>query len=418
MNTRIRAGALLATLIVSLVAMCLCASILLLVYYFRMLHSNDSMEDRLDAELFSGISYILGTGSYQNAVKESYLDIGDSTQDTIHISQAGWGCFMYAMVEAKAPRKVLQKAILYGASFQPQEEACLYLTDHNEPLALVGNTRIGGDAYLPRAGIRQGYLEQRGYAGSQLVWGSIDTSTKSLPSLDNDFITFCSSVGQRCRDTASGFTPIPDEGVRTSFLDSLQIFRQKGDIRLGNMAISGKAMIISDSILEVSSSAQLENVILMAPVIIFHSGFKGNLQDFASDSIVVEQGCHLTYPSALVIAPGRDSLTMSNLTLYEGVTVDGVVMALSDQRHAYMPRVRISEGAAVNGWVYCNGYCYLQGQVTGTVFTDYFLYSKGPSVFDNMLVDATMEKADRSYMPGLFSPLGSANKNVILIWLQ
>jgi hypothetical protein len=414
---KLRGEALVTTLVVSLVVLCLCAAMLFLLYFFNILRIKDRDAVFLDDGVYSAVNYTLASAGYPTAVISADLDLSDNTRDTVRVTRGPWGCYVYGLVEAKNDRAHLRRALLYGGMQAPGRDRCLYVADHNEPLALVGNTLIDGNATLPRAGVRQGYVDQRGYAGNILVTGSVDTSQATLPALDGSFTNFCTWLAGLGRDSTIGYTPLPGDPVRRSFFDSVMIFKQKGLLSLSGVKLSGRVVIASDSVVEVSSDASLDNVLIAAPVVLFKPGFHGAVQVFARDSIVVGQGCHFTYPSALVVMPGARAQTESDLNLDRDVVIDGVVIAASGSPKSPQTRLRIHDEASVNGLVYCNGYCYLQGQVTGAVFTDFFLYAKGPSVFDNMLVDAQVRAAAPAFMPGSYSALGQTGKNVLLEWL-
>jgi hypothetical protein len=51
-------------------------------------------------------------------------------------------------------KKEKTRVFMYGELIPLNFKAAIYLADHDRPLALVGRTKVKGDAYLPKAGVQ------------------------------------------------------------------------------------------------------------------------------------------------------------------------------------------------------------------------------------------------------------------------
>lgn len=419
---KLNASALISTLILTLILTTICVAFLLSVYYYRIFDITDHINQRVSDNLNSSINLVLSDTSYlpETALTENY-DLFDNGKDSVCLIKKSWGCFNYAQVSASVNGKNLKKIFLYGASEERYSDACLYLCDNSRPLMLAGKSLIVGKAYLPKSGVKASYIDQRGFEGSSLVNGRIDTSNHILPPFKETFLLFCDSI----INTLSGTNFFKnDDNVNTStdtfknsFSDSTLIISRKGVVKIDN-CLKGNIKVISDSQIYVQSSACLDNVLLIAPIIRFESGFKGNLQCFATDSIIIGQACQFDFPSAFVLLQKKNAKFQARLRIEKNTFFQGCIFSVMHDNNFPKPVIVVDKDVLIKGLIYNSGFLYLSGTVKGIVYSNYFLYQNSSAVFENMLFDAIVEEDKSIRLGSYFSPLNETRKNHIVKWLN
>ena len=156
---------------------------------------------------------------------------------------------------------------------------------------------------------------------------------------------------------------------------------------------------------------------MLAPKITVQSGFRGRVQLFARDTVDIQAGCQLAYPSAVGVFSTAGSPT---IILGEETTVAGILVAGSPEASTAAPQIRMHLTSRVQGQVYTNGTVLNCGQITGTVMCQRLAYQRGPndSRYDNHLVDAVI---DRTHLPAAFltSPwLNPGAPREVVQWLK
>ena len=189
-------------------------------------------------------------------------------------------------------------------------------------------------------------------------------------------------------------------------------------IALTRQRLSGNLRIVSRNSVFIGRQARLDNVIVTAPRVTVEAGFEGNLQIFASDSIAVEEGVLLNYPSALVVE-AKDGSGVGGITIAEQARVAGCVVL---QVPGVLPRsnwlLAIGPEAEIVGQVYAGHLLELKGSVLGTVWARQ-LYLKTPaSVYGNHLLNATVDRSKLSPSFVGISLKSATEKFKIAQWLE
>ncbi|NJK96559.1 MAG: hypothetical protein HC905_18030 [Bacteroidales bacterium] len=96
-----------------------------------------------------------------------YLDLYQDSTDMVAISKKRWGG--YLIIKTMARWRVIEKSkhTLCGAEILPKDAVALYLADEGKYLSIAGNTMIKGNVYLPKLGVRKGYIEGKGFSGTK-----------------------------------------------------------------------------------------------------------------------------------------------------------------------------------------------------------------------------------------------------------
>jgi hypothetical protein len=157
----------------------------------------------------------------------------------------------------------------------------------------------------------------------------------------------------------------------------------------------------------------LRDVIISAPKITFKAGFSGKLQAYAGDTLLLEEGVELQYPSvAGVISSGGQSL----LKCMPVAHVKGMLFLFSDapEDHSLL---KIEEKASVTGEVWSNAYVEHQGEIRGTLSCRKFYLRTPATIYENYLFNGQL---DRTALPDYFAGSALINekeKKKVVKWL-
>lgn len=414
MNKSLPARALFYAVIVSIFVAMISAAILLSSYHQHMLVSQHQKQRQLMDNCQSGIELLLATSTAPTSPLQ--VDLFQQGKDSVWLEQRPWGLLEVALVKSWAGqgwyRDSVQQIFFLGKELPPY---ALKLSEGNAPLYVCGNTKITGDAFLPTEGVKRGYFNAvRGkpYTGEKLIYGE----KKVVQYTNMNFLKehFASLALLK---NASPNTPLQGDSILQTF-DKPTLVAGGEDWTTGNIVAKGNVLLIAYEHLQVSTQSILEDVILIAPQITIEAGFQGSIQAFAWDSLVVEEGVNLTFPSVLSLLPPEQAPTTSpELIIGEQVEVYGTILVPSFQYYKYKARVSIAPTSTIVGQVWVNGFLEQKGKVHGTVFCDKFLLTTPAGVYENYLLDAII---NRTQVPEFYlTPpiLGEKKKQEILKYL-
>lgn len=362
---KIQAGAIQYVLVISVIIMIVLFAFISLVFLQNRLQLKSELYKVAIQNTYAGFDYLSVKDIPYNTPME--IQFSDFEYEETKIEKKHWGVFDLAIVQSQLKNESSIKIGLLG-NYDENRKA-LYLQENNQPLVVVGNTRITGDVTLPKRGVKTGNIAGNSYYGSELVYGEIQRNSGRLPRVKN-----LDHIKQLMRDIP--FQDIKslslEKGIEIhqSFAKETLSFETPLSLQLENMNLSGNIIIKSKKEIRITSSTSLNDVILIAPKIMVEPNFKGSFQGFASQEIVVSKGVNLRYPSSLVLI-GNASNIKENIQIKSDAQVKGVVMYLGEQR-GYDPKIQISDKTNIIGEVYCNGNLELNGKVEGFVYTSNF----------------------------------------------
>ena len=331
--------------------------------------------------------------------QEIILSKDEETHVETTIFKKHWGVFDLVRATSTRNKETFTKIAFVGGHSNEQRIA-LYLQDVNQPLVVVGNTRIEGKSFLPQRGVKQGSIGGKSFMGTQLIYGQVLTSGKKLPELQN-LIHYEDVIN----------TNVLSENIETvelkenlklihPFTESTKVIRNFGSIELSNLKLSGNIVVYSESSIKVDSTTRLKDVILIAPEIEIEDNVKGNFQVFANGKITVGKNCELEYPSALildekVVSTSKKNKEVQQLYIDKGAIVKGIVVYLSEnEEENYKPQIVLEEQSTVLGEVYCNKNLELLGTVKGSVYTNGFIANQFGSVYKNHIYNGKIIAED------------------------
>jgi len=409
---KLKASALHFAILVSVIVALLLSSFLLLTYTFSTfsIKSDQVLENIMQSNL--GIEYLF----------DSEIKVADSleiqlNQAPVILKKSYWGSFEKVSSKAGIGFIAFEKIALLG-SISGAERTSIYVEDHQLPLVVVGNTRIEGNAYLPENNIKPGNIAGNYYQGNNLIYGKHSKSEKRLPELDPEWKLYAMEMLE--------FAPNPNEDVvgldnlSNSFFNNRKVIYQSDKIFL-EQEVKGYIIVKSETEIEVSQFAKLDQVLLIAPKVVFNNRFKGNVHVIANE-VLVQENVVLAYPSSIVVM-GKDPIKEENgfvskpkIEIGKATIFQGNIIYLDSSKDSQSKNdILIYENVLIEGTVYCEGYTELQGTVVGSVLTSYFVANQEGSIYINHIYNGQVltNKAN----PEICGILYEHARNKIASWL-
>ncbi|MCF2875154.1 MULTISPECIES: hypothetical protein [unclassified Tenacibaculum] len=385
---KLKAGALQYVLAISTIIALVLFAFISLVYLQQKLQTKNAFFKEAVLNVQFGFHSLANDELSYNQVKE--LQVSDNIQEKTSIVKKHWGVFDLATVSSNVKNEHFSKTAILGNHNLKRE--ALYLKETYARLILVGNSKIVGNVSLPKQGISTGNIAGTSFNGDKLFYGTRKTSTKTLPEIANKEY-FKNLLRLNFLNDNTSFFELSD-GLQKhqSFTEETLVNTNNGHLFLSNIKLKGNIILHSSTKIIVSSSAILEDIILIAPEVEIKSNVKGNFQVFSSKKIHVNKNCHLAYPSALVLLNKQQQNTNSNnkdkvlIQIDANSSVKGVVLFEQESLKTsinFTPQIKISKNSIVTGDVYCNKNLELLGTVYGSVYTSSFITLQFGSTYTN-----------------------------------
>ncbi len=406
---RLKAGVLSFVIYVSIIVSVMLLTMILYGYYTRTENVRYRIGIRLLDNLASAEQWALGSGDKLNYLSQQTWDLYGAGYDSVTVVKFPWGIFDGYQCAAFYNRFQQRSYFLSGSRLNEYGRSSIYLIDEGRPLSVVGSTRIEGVSYLPLAGVKSAFINRQGYSGESLTFGETRRSDNTLPKLESfevykEFESFVDKVHS-----------IPDLGQKTnqSFQSDTLVH-----IELGNAVISdsltGFVFLESSGRLVFDSTSHTDQIVVQADIIEFRSGFNGQGQFFARDSIIVHEKVKLDYPSVLAI---ESDLHDAQILVSKGAEVNGFILMDGSDGNARDRKIKIEKEGKVTGMIYCHGYLESFGEVDGHVLAKRFLINSFSGVYENYILNATYKFGlDTAYL----QPRGwfMSNEKGVVEWLD
>jgi|GEM_PF-373506 len=421
-------GALLFALLLSLLLAVTTGALFLLLRYHQQYAADLLREERLQQNLASAVNLLI-TAETTDDIDTARISLFDGKQDSVILIQKPWGIFDVGIACAFEQRDSLQQAFMIGRVPKDAEKYALYLADEYRPISISGDTRIRGDAYLPEAGIRKAYIENRAYTGEEVIFdGTILQSTPTLPPLNDAIIARLSpylqpdeSPGWQ-RNARDWFADPTTDSIQVPFAEPVLLLHAQDSLAIDGQTVRGQVLLVSDKSITVKASATLDNVLLFAPTIRFAAGFRGRVQAFARDSLFVGNDCRFGYPSALgLVNLPNDSVVYEFqpfIQIDSASVVNGLVFSHYPGSEQLLAMIRIAPDATVHGQVYADGLLELQGTVYGITACRRFTLQTPSSLYENFILDGVMDGTRLSPYYGGSPLLHTGRLGNVLTWLD
>ncbi|MEO9510716.1 MAG: hypothetical protein ABJN84_03235 [Flavobacteriaceae bacterium] len=414
---KIRAGALQFVLFIGTV-------IAVLLMTFAVLHQTHSLFDKKTSRTVEVIKRAdLGL---QYAIQQE-MPINDSVQlnletdDVIQVNtiKSYWGIFeKYATVSQFGKTRFLKTALVGGGV--DMDFSALYLKDNSRPMIIAGKSKITGNAYLPKQGIRQGTIRGQFHQFTSPVYGNLKTSLTTLPALNSELKNHLKRL---LVEETAGFgqnTVQLSRNLKHSNSFESPTHYIYGDVlRLSGVDLRGNIIVRASQQINISADCHIKDIVLVAPEISIEHKFRGTLQAIASDKIKVGKDVVLDYPSALVVERGNATNSKeqseANISIEKGGQIKGIVAYFENTEEGiFFPQITIAVTASVLGEVYCEKNLELKGAVMGNVTTDAFMALENGSVYQNHLFNGTI---NAGLLPMEYAGLLFNKEKTVAKWL-
>lgn len=384
MKSRVRGSVLLLSVVLSLL-------VITLMLYLLPLNSfmfKSYVKSLNEQQVYSSIRSVLLIHLHSKEVNAPVDPASYREFESTTVQQEQWGLFEVVSLTSSKGEFTKEKSYLLGQDFHYSTDSlALTVPQINSSVFCVGRSTIEGSVILPKEGIKTGYIDGKIYSGSLKEMEVIVSNYPSLPevggfyrSATDDYHSVQKLAEMYKTDISSpqGLT----DSVYAPFSGSTMLFHSNSPIMISRAKVGGKVIVSSGSSITVEGQAEVNDAILIAPIVKINQGFSGNLQVFATDTVVLGEGVELVYPSAIYMKQVRQDRP-SMLEIKSKATVDGAIIVTRPSevvRYYYYPRVKIDELAKVRGVVYVQGLTDLRGTVQGATLTDHF-YCQTPSGF-------------------------------------
>jgi hypothetical protein len=409
----IRAAALSYAIIFALLIGLICSGIIFITGTQKKIEIIQTNKEHVLLDSYSAIQYA-----------NVNLTIGDSAQiihrsgDTSIVKRKAWGALMVLSTETRKNTLVKRRVALVGA-MSSKKLPCLYLPGNSSSvLKLAGTTKIEGTAYVPEKKIEAAYLSGKYYVNPEMISGEIRMAESFMPALNQQF----SNLSFQEFTKGLKAQEFKRQDSNYSFFSQTTYYREMEPIILENR-VKGNVIIHSfDSIL-VRSTAQLENIILVAPVVHFESGFQGSVQVFSAEHIRLEPKVNLIYPSTLVL--NEIELKQENQRRFieigeESKVLGGILMTTQSYDFRKPPFLNLFEKSLVAGLVYNSGVSEIRGTVIGSLYTSSLSLNYGGGGYGNHLLDCYISswKLPESFcIPLWLKDMEADSKTKIIEWI-
>lgn len=418
----IKASALYIVIIIALVIAVLCSSLILAAYFFRGQYQVKARFDRLQNNLSSGV-HILLTSRDSMYLQGKSFSLFNNEDDSVKLKNIPWGVYDISVAEAFKQKDTLFKVFSTAFAIDSSKWAAIYLIDEDRPVSVSGKTTIRGDVYIPKAGVKPAYVDNKAYQGDKrLIIGKTRDSQRKLPLLNQGRLNILERLFNQSRGPVNKKWNV--DTTKTSFRDPTYIVNLgSNSYTLKNTSISGNIILYSDTLLTIDSTAILNNVLVFAKAILVKEGFHGNCQLFATDSIGVEKNCRFNYPSCIGLLRYKSPMVgfPPQINIGQNTRIDGCIFTYEKEASALPATISLGKGSQISGQIYAQNMLSTKDSVTikGSAFTTRFIYQSTFTRYENYLINLKIDapSLSRYYLTSEMMPVASPKKK-ILQWLE
>ncbi len=385
---KIKANALYIVVSIAILVGILLLGLLTLSGVFSQAETRFSIQNKLVLNVRSGLELCLASPELP---QDKVFDLFQEEDDSLRIKSKAYGILTDVELTAFHAGDSVGKGVLLGNKSTLKSKTALYLSNSNKALGLCGNVQLNGNVFVPERGVERSYIEGQNFVGAKLFSGIKQTSKSSLPAIHPQINANISAVYA----VNNGAVYRDDLDTIISSYSTLVLKAEDGVLL--NQVVKGKVMLISSDFIRVSSNAELENVILKAPTVVFDKGFEGSVQVFARDSIIVGEDCYLKFPSTLVLKSPSKPNYSPKITLEAGTRLAGnIILKQASFNLRNNGMVTINKGSLVNGTVYSEGYTQLRAcEIQGDVYTKKLFLKTRSSIYENTLLNVVIDPSKK-----------------------
>jgi hypothetical protein len=315
------------------------------------------------------------------------LDVFSDSTSIVKIRKEAWGILDILHASTRYRDTSMRKSVIAGKDPFNGDSVALWIPDNSQNIFASGETLIKGNVKLPSKGIQKASIEGHQFAFEQLIHGRILPGEPDLFELDSKLIKKI-KIWQNF-DSISIFNPVVNQIYESSMsisytLEPLIYFNSES-FELSCIDAKGKILFLTPSMIIVRNDAILDGIILSAGKVFIEDGFRGSLQIFATDTVIIGSNCTLKYPSALVLFNQNHNPVY--VEIGESSTLDGVIIINQTLLSTKEPFLKISKGSQITGQIYLNGNIQLIGKIFGSLICKSFYLTTRKAYYINHLLD-------------------------------
>lgn len=285
-------------------------------------------------------------------------DNKESSEVQITITPFG----LYEIVNVSSDGGKFYKSAIVGSANMGYSNATFYLADNDRPLSITGNSNLFGEVYIPKFGVGYNQMQSQFFSGEKIEKENIKVSEKELPE-----------------------------------------------------TITREPLDFADELIVISKDMFLEDTIIVAKSIVVENGFIGTVQLMACDTVMIESGVTLKYPSGIYLSgenPDR------YIEINEKSQISGYVVIEKCDTKSQRPRANFQQDikSEVKGVVYINGIAQMQGVTTGKVFCDEVSLFTPQGIYQNTIYNLTVIENNEIASPILIK--NAPYERRIIKWLN
>lgn len=385
-----RGAVLLQTLVFALIIGFALSILILFSLNFNQIQIQYKINSRLELNIDNAIALILNERNdsiYRNLCISAQIECNDSTV----LNQKLWGAYTLVSLKSFYGKFSKSKFFLMGAA--NDSFPAIYLNS-SLPLNVTGSNSIIGNCYLSKAGAKRNYIEGRAPSFDEIIEGEIflNDKEKQLSTRYPSYEEYWSSIEKGAIKSSSfdSFNKIVQPFDKPTI-----VYCTKEKLEIESAFIKNNICLQSDSMIVLKASSVLSNILIISPKVYIEKNFKGKVHVLATDSIIVEKGAHLAYPSSLMLIKDPVLTSLGVIWIQDSAYVSGAIVAYQKRENEEKTNktlIQIDKKSTVEGLVFSDDYVIMNGTLLGTALLQGFIYFSGTSYYDNQLVDAVIDK--------------------------
>lgn len=292
----------------------------------------------------------------------------------VEVLTGPWG--LYEIVRLSAGKgEAFRQVRMAGKQVESFYRTVFWYSDRGRPVLLGGNTDIRGKTHLPRSGVVPVQVGPVFFGGNLPDSSGTEPSAPQFPKSGDEFYPG-EIPGNEAGNNTDSLTWSFWEKTRYVEIEKEACFLYR----------KGNVVLYAGEKVEIDRSCHLEDVLLLAPSVKFGKGFRGKVQVFARDSVILEEGVRLEYPSGIYVQ-GRTHRSM--VRMGENCSVKGYVILEIPEEPAGEWSMHYHSGktSEVEGLLYVDGNAALQGYVRGSTWLRDCYYVTSSGYYPELLYD-------------------------------
>lgn len=387
MLKQLKASSLLHTVFVCLLIALICFGMLLLASYNSLFQHSMLQKTQLQLTNDAVIEWQLSKDILHQEEAQIVSIFNDEIQT--RTKALDWGFYKIISAKTYHNQDTISKSVLVGKI--TSDNTALFVTDYDKIQNVAGNVKIVGNVKIPKA-----KFEEKNMQGEKAVIqinGIRTASQDKLPKLKEKKSQLPSFYSNEFIEEILERNTL----YAHSFTEETVLLKVQNTNFLMDKKLKGNIIIEKSGMLVITKNMVLEDVIVKADEVRIESGFRGNLQIIAKNSVHIEENVHLKYPSSILIEKPKN---IPNITIEKNsVIIGGIVLTNTTKKNAEKSLIVIEENALIVGAIYCHGTLELHGKIYGSVYTDRLMTRLENAEYKNVLMNAEI---DRSKLPDMF----------------